>query len=264
MSKQLSDMDKGSILAYVDEGRTVRYIAGKIGWGKTAVAKFIKKYRETGEAHRKKGSGRPRKTSKRTDRAIVRMMLPNRRISTREIIQDLGLDVTQRTVRRRLNDKGYKGIFERKKNFVNLKNRRKRVAWAKSHKDWTYQDWLKVLWSDESPYTFRYKGRCRVWARKGERLKPFCMKGTLKHGGKINVWGCFSGHGIGKLYKVRGILEQNQYKQILIHHMIPSARALFGRNNWIFQQDNDPKHTARSVQNWLRNTRRLNVMPWLA
>lgn len=264
MGKQTSDFDKGRIISYLEAGKSGRYIARKLGRGHAAIAVFIKKFKATRVVHRKKGSGRPRVTTKREDRAIVRTMLPNRRVSTRKIIQDLGLHVSMRTVRRRMNAKGYHGVFERKKNYVSDRNRIKRVRWARAHKDWTYQDWKKVLWSDESPYTFRYQGKCRVWARKGERLKPQCMKGTVKHGGKINVWGCFSAEGVGHLTKVRGILEQKQMKQILIHHLIPSAQALFGRNAWMFQQDNDPKHTARSVQRWMHHTRHLDVLPWPA
>ena len=44
--------------------------------------------------------------------------------------------------------------------------------------------------------------------------------------------------------------EQQQYRQILIHHAIPSGKKLIG-NGFVFAHDNDPKHTAISVRNYL-------------
>ena len=48
----------------------------------------------------------------------------------------------------------------------------------------------------------------------------------------------------------------------LIHHLVPSARRLCG-NNFVFQHDNDPKHTSGVVQRYLAN-KKVNVMKWLA
>ena len=39
-------------------------------------------------------------------------------------------------------------------------------------------------------------------------------------------------------------MEQVQHRNILNEAMLPSAEICFGTDAWIFQQDNDPKHTA--------------------
>ncbi len=90
------------------------------------------------------------------------------------------------------------------------------------------------------------------------------LKGTVKHDRKINVWGCFAWSGVGHLCHVKGIIKATHYKQILIHHMNPSAKDLFSgsnRQNLIFQQDNDPKHTARIVKTYFKN-KGLNMLEW--
>ena len=69
----------------------------------------------------------------------------------------------------------------------------------------------------------------------------------------MNVWGCFTSSGVGRLYKIPGIMDSKMYKQILIHQLIPSANELFKDKSWVFQQDNDPKHTANNVKNYLKN-----------
>jgi transposase len=68
------------------------------------------------------------------------------------------------------------------------------------------------------------------------------------------VWGCFAAVGAGNLHKVEGIMEQNQYRQILQEQMLESADNLFPDGGWIFQQDNDPKHTARLTRQWFLDT----------
>ena len=46
------------------------------------------------------------------------------------------------------------------------------------------------------------------------------------------MWGCFAAHGVGKLYRVNGNLEQNQFHSILVHQMMKSTRALFPDGNF--------------------------------
>ena len=49
---------------------------------------------------------------------------------------------------------------------------------------------------------------------------------------------------------MEGLLNQDQYRKILNDEMLPSAQNLFGSNSYIFQQDNDPKHTAKLTRKW--------------
>ena len=88
------------------------------------------------------------------------------------------------------------------------------------------------------------------------------MQGTVKHQKSINVWGCFSWNGVGDLHRVKGILTGTEYRKILIHHMVPSANRL-NPEGFIFQQDNDPKHTSNVVKKYLQN-KKIEVMNWPA
>jgi transposase len=77
------------------------------------------------------------------------------------------------------------------------------------------------------------------------------------------VWGCFTYAGVGILHRINGIMKKEQYKYILQYKMIPSAQRLFAGNNWIFQQDNDPKHTARINKAYLLN-KQVQTLDWPA
>ena len=53
------------------------------------------------------------------------------------------------------------------------------------------------------------------------------------------------------------------YREILANNLIPSVRALKMGRVWVFQHDNDPKHTARATKEWLCKTH-LKVLEWLS
>jgi len=57
----------------------------------------------------------------------------------------MGVKVSDRTVRRRLVNAGLRASIARKKPFLNVVQRQKRVAWAKEHVTWTAEDWKKVI-----------------------------------------------------------------------------------------------------------------------
>ena len=77
------------------------------------------------------------------------------------------------------------------------------------------------------------------------------MQTTVKQDQKINVSGSLSLCDVGDLHLVKGIMEQQHYRQIAIHHLVPSGVRLMGRG-FCFQEDNDPKHTALSVKRYFQ------------
>ncbi|KAK6318249.1 hypothetical protein J4Q44_G00115400 [Coregonus suidteri] len=51
------------------------------------------------------------------------------------------------------------------------------------------------------------------------------------------------------------------YREILANNLLPSVRALKMGRGWVFQHDNNPKHTARATKEWLRK-KHLKVLEW--
>ena len=54
-------------------------------------------------------------------------------------------DVSTSTVQRRFRDAGLKGRIAAKKPLLRVINRKKRLAWAKKHRNWTSEDRKSVL-----------------------------------------------------------------------------------------------------------------------
>ena len=257
----LTEFEKGMIVAFREVGWTYEQISKRIEKPKSTIADFFLNYKKRGFFERKSGSGRKRATTSRQDTDLV-IKAKRRRVATaKELKNELDLNISSRTIRKRLNDAGFYSFFSVKKPFISKKNQKSRLAFAKKYvkKDLTF--WRKVLWSDESPFVLRFNGKIRVWRLPHERYAPYCMRGTVKHDKKINVWGCFAAHGVGNIYTVNGNLDQHQFHQILQRQMFPSAKKLFPDGDFLFQQDNDPKHTAKKNQKYLEN-KKVNVLDW--
>ena len=168
------------------------------------------------------------------------------------------------TVKRRLWDAGL--LVAKKKPYLRLANKRKRLRWAKEHRHWTEEDWKKVLWTDESKFeVFGSHRRTFVRCRTSEKILEECLTPSVKHGGgDVMVWGCFGAGKVGDLYKVKGILNKESYHSILQLHVIPCGQRLIGAN---FLPGQDPKHTSKLCNNYLGKKQSagiLSVMEWPA
>ena len=65
------------------------------------------------------------------------------------------------------------------------------------------------------------------------------------------IWGCFSVKGVGKISVIDGKMNAQKYKQNLQENLMSSASGLELLSDYIFQQDKDPKCTAKSTKKWL-------------
>ena len=63
-------------------------------------------------------------------------------------------------------------------------------------------------------------------------------------------WGCFAGDQVGDLFQIEGIMRKEHYHSILIRHAMPSGRRILGQD-WIFQEDNDPKHSSKLCKDYI-------------
>ncbi|CAF4350018.1 unnamed protein product, partial [Rotaria magnacalcarata] len=102
------------------------------------------------------GRGQKRKTSVHADRVIQRKIKVDRRKSAStakvEIESELGIIISEQTVRRRQHESGFMGRVARKKPYVDKLNRGKRIEYANTYREKPIGYWNDVLWSDESKF----------------------------------------------------------------------------------------------------------------
>jgi transposase len=253
----------------LEKGYTTREIAAKVGCkSHTTIVRLKKKYEETGNVQNKHNSGRSRKLNERDERNIVRSIMTRECSNAVQIQKSLkvndNIEVSSSTVRRALKRNGLAARVKRKKPLLSKKHREKRLNFAKRYKNWTVSDWNKVVWSDESKFQiFGSDGRQYCWKRPKDPLQDAHVKPTVKFGGgSIFVWGCFTSSGVGYLVRIEGGLDAELYCKILEEDLMDTLHYYdLDTNNVIFQQDNDPKHTAARTKQWFEDNE-IEVLSW--
>src|SRR3979490_1208343 len=158
----------------------------------------------------------------------------------------------------------FKAVVKKKKPFLITRHRQLRLAFALKHREWTVEDWKRVIWSDETKINrIGSDGKQWVWKQAGDGLIEREVQGTVKFGGgNIMVWGCMGWNGVGKLAKIEGRMDAKQYVEILDDHLLPSIEESgIAEGDCIFQQDNDPKHTSRKAINWMEEND-ITLLDW--
>ena len=105
----------------------------------------------------------------------------------------------------------------------------------------------------------------QIWGRvqKIRKWKNFGTTTTLPRVGRLSklLWGCFSAAGTGRLVRIEEKMNAGMYRDILDENLLQSAFDLRLERRFNFQQDNDPKHTAKISKEWLQYNF-VNVLEW--
>ena len=64
-----------------------------------------------------------------------------------------------------------------------------------------------------------------------------------------------------RLVRIKAKMNRAKYRDILDENLLQRVQDLRLRRMFTFQQDNDPKYTAKRTQKWLRD-KSLNVHEW--
>lgn len=236
-------------------------IAKKLGTSKSTVTKLLKLFRETGNLNDRPRSGRPKKTTIKYDRLIARFVKCNPHSTSTELSGKFPSEVSTRTIRRRLQESGnFRTLKPQNKPLLNKKQIAKRLDFCNKHKNWTVEDWSKVLFSDESTFhQFRDHRKCVRVPIGQSPLNPKYTTKTIKHSPSVMVWGCFSYNGRGSLYFLpKGKTMNAKLYLEMLQAKLPAFMNILQCST--FMQDSAPCHTAKVVIRWLKSE--YNILEW--
>ncbi len=166
---------------------------------------IIKRFRETGEISVRKGQGRRPMLDARGLRGLRQHCITHR--------HDPVIDITKwaqeyfqkplsvNTIHRAICRCQLNLYHAKRKQYVNMVQKRRRVLWAKTHLKWTVSKWKSVLWSDESKFDILVENHGhRVLRAKEEGDLPVCYQRSVQKPASLMVWRCVSAYGMGSLH----------------------------------------------------------------
>ena len=266
----LSVEKRSRICTLFEEGYPSRYIASKENISQSTVIRIKQRKDKNGTFKNQPKPGRPRHLTGRNERNVLWLISSGKCTNAVSIQKKLKveeqIEVSESTVKRTLRRNGLNSRIKRKKTYLRKMHRIARMKFAKKYRSWTAEDWNKVIWSDESKFMiYGSDGREYCWKKPNEPLRDHHVKPTVKFGwGNIMVWGCFTSDGVGNICRIYGHMNGDLYRQILKEDLLGTIEWHgMDKENIIFQQDNDPKHTAHLTKQWFEDNR-VKVLDWPA
>ncbi|KAJ4437460.1 hypothetical protein ANN_17604 [Periplaneta americana] len=155
----LSPTDSTKVVAFIEDGNSQRYVAAVLGIPRSTVERVYHRFRETGCYSRRPGSVRKRVTSARDDHFIFLNTLRDRHstaVETRRAFQKIKqVNVSKRTVRRRLDECGLNSRRPAKGPELIRQHRVERLRFAHNHTNWNLVELRRVLFTDESRFSLQ-------------------------------------------------------------------------------------------------------------
>ena len=245
-------------------GASHSHVATIMGCCKKTITRLMTRFRATGRTADRPRTGRPPVTTPQEDRYLRVLHLRNRFLTvTSSAATSLAHQVSRRTLSRRLRRFGIRAYRPFRGMTLTREHRRRRLAWARTVRQWQPRNWRRVLFSDESRFQMnKADGRVRVYRRRNERTARCCVQEVEAFGGgSVMVWGGICGDRKTDLLVIEGNLTARRYIDVVLRPIVlPFVQQNQGT---LFQQDNATPHTAVVTRNFLNNNN-VNVLPWPA
>ncbi|GFR66466.1 transposable element Tc1 transposase [Elysia marginata] len=181
---RLSEVDRHHALGLLQAGLPTSEVSLCMNVNRTRIFRLRQRLHETDTVSDRPHSGRPRCTTQRQDKNLVRNHMNNRFLSasasSRQTRGKNNQRISANTVRRRLSTSG---LCARRPYIGPIPTQRHRhqrmqtMLWAQEHAVWDRIQWRSVVFSDESRFCIDHAdGRVRVWRRSGERYQADCVR----------------------------------------------------------------------------------------
>lgn len=247
---QLTLVERAAIITLDKVGWLHKDIAQELHCDEHAVTRWVRRWEETRSLEDADRTGRPRCTTDGTDQDIGLYSWEHHKALPHDIVRELELPVSARTVRRRLCEIDLHTFVRRREHVLTEEDLRRRISFAEGYSRWTEDDWSRVLWSDHTLFTLDYESREYVMRPRGRAFDPEFVDEQPRLQGAVWLWGCFCANGLGHAELYEGTLDAVKYQRILSLNLVKSAHTFWPSGQWWYQQDNASPHTAGTSRAW--------------
>ena len=250
------------VIGRLHVGQLQHEVARTLNVNQSTISRLWNRFQQTGSPNDHPRSGRPCIATPGQDCYIWVFYLRNRTVSASTTAVGIpGLRrISLQTVRNWLRQHD---IRPRRPYFgavLTPLHRRKRVLWCNILRGWTFRNWCRIWFSDESRFLLQKRdGRIRVYRRRNEHFTSSCVQEVDSYcGGSVMMLAVISNDTKTELVHVPGNLTAVRYKDEILQ---PHLMHVVDRQRELFQQDNPRPHTARLTRDYLEQNN-INVLPW--
>ncbi|KAL6406059.1 transposase [Ilyonectria robusta] len=130
---------RAAIIAAVQAGEARSTVATRFGVSTATISRLLQRLETTASIDPKPQSGRPPSLTPRAKRAIIHAVRQDERVSRKDLLDDLSLEVSATTVRRALNEASLRKWKARKRIFLRKEDAAQRLQfsrnWAKREEE---------------------------------------------------------------------------------------------------------------------------------
>ncbi|CAJ0941715.1 unnamed protein product, partial [Ranitomeya imitator] len=254
-TKEHSKAIRDKIVEGHKAGKGYKTLSKELGLPVSTVGSIIRKWKAYGTTVSLPRPGQPLKVSSRAEARLVRRVKANPRTTRKELREDLmavGTLVSVNTISNVLHRNGLRSRRARKVPLLSKRHVKARLQFLLMITWRTLRlTGFKVLWSDETKIEIFGANQTRdVWRLDGTAYDPKNTIPTVKHA-----------KGPGHLVRIHGKMDSTAYLEILAKNLRSSIKDLKMGRHFIFQQDNDPKHTAKKAKAWFKR-QKIKVLQW--
>ena len=138
-------LTKGQILGQAKAGLTSSQISRNLKLPRTSVRDILGRLNTDSAGVNKPRSGRLSILSPRDNRALIRYVRHDPKVTWRQIKTDTGLDFDTGTLRRTLKINEISHWLALKRPKLTSEIALLRLNWAENHKNWTVEEWRKII-----------------------------------------------------------------------------------------------------------------------
>lgn len=257
---RISSFTKAGIISKAEDGWSIRQIALRYNVNRNSVFKILKRWRQQGNVDRNPGSGRRKISTIEQDDLLINTLREHPFYSVVQTVGETNFPGSFRTGQRRVRESELRCHPAAKKILLTPRHKELRVGFALEYMVHPEDFWYNVVFTDEKTFQSTSNGAIRVYRPPNCRYEEKYVNNVDNSNRfTINVWGWISARGAGVLWHIEERLNSPRYIEILNNIMLPSVSQLYPNNEFIFQQDNCPIHTAHAVKAWFRQNN-INVL----
>lgn len=251
---------RNRVVGFLKAGGKMKEAQALFGISRSTAYSWCSKFNKFGATHGRMRSGRPRKLSDRAKRAVVLLAQKNRRLGLAALGNSVNPKVSSSTIRRVLSESGYHRRAARRKPYLRKDHIKLRQQWATKYKQWKYNHWQHIIWSDESYiHIGDNKGRVYITRRPNETYDDDCLIWSFNQSSvRVMVWGCFAQNYKGPLVMLDypggaggGMNTERYIEQVLDPVVLGIYRDLKGSRRYMYyQQDGASFHKSKKTLRW--------------